>query len=228
MNRRTFLSSLIALGLLPLTPAVATTVEDMIDHLDRELAREPLHFLVEKDGELALADWKAAFSRFMAYDVAPEDLDPRGARFADCLWQIEPLRCEVCDFLREQREASGEVKVGDDDYDYDEETTVRLVEASDESTVAALHQYLLGWFADDVTSEERDEDAIVRPVDGRQWAFRLFRSDVDGLSEKFDVTVVEGDHPGSTYYAAVMGMSVAEANQLAGQLGLPITFSHAD
>lgn len=65
----------------------------------------------------------------------------------------------------------------------------------------------------------------MRPVDGRQWAFRLFRDMDPELADSFDVTVVEGDQPGSTYYAAVMGISVAEANLVSRRLELPVTFA---
>lgn len=227
MNRRAFLGSLVATGLLPLTPAVGATLDDLVEQLDRELAREPLHFLVDTHGELSLADWEPALDRFTAYDVAPEDLDPREARFADRLWQLDPLRVEVAEFFREQQEAYGQFDMGQDDWDYDEEAVMRLVGASNRPTLAALRKHLLAWFAEDVSSEERDRNDIVRPVDGRQWAFRMFWSDVDGLGEAFDIVVIEGEHPGSSYYAAQMGLSVVEANRVARQLGLPITFSRA-
>lgn len=225
MDRRTFLSCLVGLGLLPISPVVAATPQDLIDHLDHELARKPLRFLVDGDGELALADWEPALDRFTAYDVAPEDLDPQGKSFADRLWQLEPLRVEVSEFLRDQHEAYSGSDLDDDDWDYDEEAVTRLVKAADRPTLAALHQHLLTWFAEGLASEERDGNDIVRPVDGKQWAFRMFWGGLEGLNDAFDVEIVEGEHPGSSYYAARTRLSVEEANRVAEQLGLPITFS---
>lgn len=115
MNRRTFLSCLVGAGLLPISPVVAATPQDLIDHLDHQLARKPLRFLVDGDGELALADREPALDRFTAYDVAPKDLDPQGTSFADRLWQLEPLRVEVAEFLCNQHEAYSESNLDDDE-----------------------------------------------------------------------------------------------------------------
>lgn len=222
MDRRTFVSCLVGAGLLPISPVVAATPQDLIDHLDRQLARKPLRFLVDDEGELALADWEPALDRFTAYDVVSEDLDPQGTRFADRLWQLEPLRVEVAEFLRDQHEAHTEADLNDD-WDYDEKAVERLVRAADLPTLSALHQHLLAWFAEDLTSEECDGNDIVRPVDSKQWAFWIW-GDLEGLNDAFNIEIVEGEHPGSSYYAARMGLSVEEANGVANQLGLPVTF----
>lgn len=54
------------------------------------------------------------------------------------------------------------------------------------------------------------------------WFFRQL--DPDSLAE-LGIEIVEGEHPGSSYYAAELPGAVAEANEHARRLGLPIRFA---
>ena len=55
-------------------------------------------------------------------------------------------------------------------------------------------------------------------------AMEYFQSmDADDL-EILGVTVVEGEHPGSTYYAAELHGDIDEANRAAGEAGIPVRF----
>jgi len=47
--------------------------------------------------------------------------------------------------------------------------------------------------------------------------------DVDQL-ETLGVEVVEGEHPGSTYYAAELRNDIDQANRAAQQAGIPVRF----
>jgi hypothetical protein len=44
------------------------------------------------------------------------------------------------------------------------------------------------------------------------------------FNDLFNIVIVEGCHPGSSYYAAELHMDVAAANELAMEEGLPIRF----
>ncbi|HEB51829.1 MAG TPA: hypothetical protein ENI87_01105 [bacterium] len=65
-------------------------------------------------------------------------------------------------------------------------------------------------------------------VSGQGRVLQFFR---DGSGSKWctelGVDVVEGEHPGSTYYAAELRIPIEEANRRAERLGIPIRFRPA-
>ena len=64
------------------------------------------------------------------------------------------------------------------------------------------------------------------PASGDDYAFRFFHDHFPGDPEALlGVIVVEGDRPGSTYYAAELTVPVAEANRRAEEAGIPIRFT---
>jgi hypothetical protein len=42
--------------------------------------------------------------------------------------------------------------------------------------------------------------------------------------DELGVVIVEGDHPGSDYFAAELRVEIADANRSAAKLGLPFRF----
>ena len=47
--------------------------------------------------------------------------------------------------------------------------------------------------------------------------------DLDSISG-INIDIVEGEHPGSTYYAAELAMDPEEANAIAAHEGIPLRF----
>jgi hypothetical protein len=45
------------------------------------------------------------------------------------------------------------------------------------------------------------------------------------ICEELGVVIVEGDRPGSTYFAAELRQSIPDANRAAARLGLPFRFA---
>ena len=65
-------------------------------------------------------------------------------------------------------------------------------------------------------------------ADGQRAALNFFRDiDLDSLSG-INVDIVEGEHPGSTYYAAELVMDPEEANVIALREGIPLRFRSVD
>ncbi len=61
-------------------------------------------------------------------------------------------------------------------------------------------------------------------ADGQRAALSFFRDfDLDSISS-IDIDIVEGEHPGSTYYAAELVMHPDEANAIALREGVPLRF----
>ena len=65
------------------------------------------------------------------------------------------------------------------------------------------------------------------PVDfGAQGhAYRYFSMMPLEICEELGVVIVEGDCPGSTYFAAELRQSIPDANRAAAKLGLPFRFA---
>jgi len=61
-------------------------------------------------------------------------------------------------------------------------------------------------------------------ADGQRAALNFFRNmDLDSVSG-IKIEIVEGEHPGSTYYAAELAMDPEEANAIAAHEGIPLRF----
>ena len=61
-------------------------------------------------------------------------------------------------------------------------------------------------------------------ADGQRAALNFFRAiDLDSISG-IHIDIVEGEHPGSTYYAAELAMDLEDANAIAAHEGIPLRF----
>jgi hypothetical protein len=60
--------------------------------------------------------------------------------------------------------------------------------------------------------------------DGQAYALDYFRDLDPEICELLGVSIIEGDHPGSSYFAAELDNSVEEANRIATEHEIPIRF----
>ena len=72
---------------------------------------------------------------------------------------------------------------------------------------------------------------IRTPLSGSSAAYRLFNGDdycdefePDEVIELLGIEIVEGEHPGSSYYAAELSMPIETANKIAEQKKVAIRF----
>lgn len=86
--------------------------------------------------------------------------------------------------------------------------------------VNAVKAELEDWL-DDYPDPER-EDSFDSTPDPMASAYRYFRS--SDACKKLDIEIVEGEHPGSSYYAARLVIDVDEANERCRKLNLPYEF----
>lgn len=59
---------------------------------------------------------------------------------------------------------------------------------------------------------------------GQGAAYEFFRNEASDLLDALGIQIVEGDHPGSSYYAAELRNDVASANKAAADRGLNLRF----
>lgn len=55
-------------------------------------------------------------------------------------------------------------------------------------------------------------------------AYAFFQNQAFGTLRRLGISIVEGDHPGSSYYAAELRVTIQSANDAAAGMGLPIRF----
>ena len=96
---------------------------------------------------------------------------------------------------------------------------------SDPKIAEACSAEIVAWLEDTNLGDYDIEAAETHSNTPQSAALSLWRERPEEL-EPFNVEIVEGSCPGSTYYAAVLRSSIKEANELAISLGLPIRFRH--
>lgn len=79
-----------------------------------------------------------------------------------------------------------------------------------------------GWLAEPVNPREQEFFPSDWNAQGK--ALTFFQSTAAEVADELGVVIVEGEHPGSTYFAAELRGSVAEANAVAARLELPFRF----
>jgi hypothetical protein len=77
-----------------------------------------------------------------------------------------------------------------------------------------LYTYLKNWLYDEPEA----------PADGIRQAYNFFQNLPAEQLEILGVSLVDGEFPGSDYFAAELDISIEEANQAAKQANLPIRF----
>ena len=221
VSRRSFLLGLASIGLLPLPPASFDAGEvELIRQVQATLGREPLHLLVDHNGTIELANYIPCATRLSAYDVAPKELELDDGVY-DFLDRIEALRCEIYWYSQIFRDGAEALE------DWDTECVAQFIDELPLAELESLRAHLFAWFSADVTLEERNDGEILRPIDGRQWAFQIFGAEAAaGLLDALKIVVVDGEAPGSTHFAAELQSDVDEANRTAARLALPIVFEN--
>lgn len=215
MNRREFLLSLAALGGSIALPAegIASAPDIVVDELWARVLAEPVTIYVNEYGALSsdpIEIYPATRKELLGYDEI-------GSR--------EQLIALVAE--DNHVEAVIECEYSDPDWFMDNEPRPKdwneWLVIADDDTIDRLIGRVNDWI--NGTPDERDyEMADLGGSSGRGNALRFFRDDFEYCAD-FDIVIVEGDCPGSSYFAAELHMGIAEANAYAIEYGIPIRFA---
>ncbi len=223
MDRRTFLKTLAALGVtasLPPDLAAATAAE--IDSAWNAASSHWGLFEVNDFGTLSFANFEEPATRRVAYFLP--DAERIGSGDAET---CAPLRWHVCDLYRDVLE--DQLRANGSPIDWSElEDRVEagwaawFKQCSGEThdrLVAAIDTWL------DSEPDWGDEsDELYKTGNAQGAAYDYFLS-IDGDTlDALGIGIVEGDCPGSSYFAAVLRIEPAEANRIAAARGLDIRF----
>ena len=249
ISRRHFLklASGIGLGIAIAPLKLEAASASALNRVWQQANQTPLLFDVTEYGTLSVADYPDPKARRDAYDLPPgwnENPSDLALAVGSCIplsWLAADLHREALetryqsahDSLLELIGCPGAVmKImantrknwGDSDCPVViQEWLENLGPAEFENAVAAVKDWLDT--EPDWSSEYEYFDSW---ADGQRAALNFFRDvDLDSLSG-INIDIVEGEHPGSTYYAAELVMHPDEANAIALREGIPLRFRSVD
>ena len=217
MNRRQFLQSLAALGAAIAVPfeALANLPEVAIDAAWQAAIDSPATFYVNEFGALstsAVEYYPSTRAELLGFE---EICDRNGLIiFANEEWQVADLL----------EDAMADDPVLDEDGEkIAREDWQAWLDTADDSTISWLIEEVNDWIQG-MPGEQDYERADLGGYSSRGSALRFFRDEFPE-NDLFDIVVVEGDCPGSSYFAAELRMDIDEANELAIEYGVPIRFA---
>lgn len=197
-------------------------------------------FEVCEGGTLKMANFIDAKIRSEFYeDVASDPWQRSPTDLADAIAYCQPLAWEVEKIYSECRD---ELLYNIDEEDPDlvkikslEAMLALMPEEPDDGLKDWLEQVdsetfndiivpqLKSWFSE--PPDRTWEDGYLPELGTAQSAALYFFRDMDQVSKSMlGVTVVEGQHPGSSYYAAELRISISKANAAAKKSGIPVRF----
>jgi len=223
MNRRTFLKTLVALGVtLPMPVDLLSATEVEIDTTWEQIRDVWGLFEVNDYGTLSYANFREPETRFDAYgindaselDVCDIARNPRLAMRAQCHYEG----------LLEERFGT--------DGDLPEEDLTQLAESDWEEWLEncspeerlQFDRELNECLADSPDWSGYEGDLLYQNATARGGAYHYFLQRDFAELEELGIVIIEGEHPGSSYYAAELRIPVEEANAIAEENGWTIRF----
>lgn len=97
------------------------------------------------------------------------------------------------------------------------------IESMGSRDFAALKRTVLAWLRARPDGD-MDESYADIPTDGQSSALQFFQCLGGEECDLLGVVIVEGDHPGSSYFAAELRQDTAAANRIARKHGIPVRF----
>lgn len=172
----------------------------------RQVFQNPRTFRCLENDQLVDASIKTPVSRADLYGVSSRALSTPSA-WSELANQCPPFREMLLQTFGITAAADSILKL--------------LSEANQQKTARAVKQWLSEWPAD--ADSEAAYFAIATRPDREAMTF--FEQLPTRVLDALGVAIVEGEHPGSSFYAAVLEGSIAKANAMARELNMPLRFT---
>lgn len=238
ISRRTFLAGLLSVGAtvsLPVPLAQATPAQ--VDEAWEKLLREPWYFDVTTHGTIVEADAEEMPIRGDVFNVdvgvrcTPESL----------VQDVEGCTPLMIHFQRLAADKLEEIQAKLEDNDDDVSSSARKhlerlanvledpddgwaawVIAEDKSGLPRFVRIVEDWLSGEI---DGDDVEWIPARSGAQGKAMTFFESLDNETQKaLGVVIIEGEHPGSSYYAAELRQPIGVANTAAEGLALPFRF----
>lgn len=223
MDRRTFLKALASTGVaLNLPAALATANDAVIDEAWRAASDIWGLFEVGADGALSYASWTRPSTRREAYQLDAGDLLDDIDRHPDAYTALEGLYGDVLHDKHAKALSAGDLTQGDI-ANMAEDGCLDWLQGADGPELDRIYDELQRWLDQEPEwcSEWEDSYTVSNPQGA---AYAYFNAEDIDVLEALGIQVIEGDHPGSNYYAAELRVPIAEANRVAASRGWTIRF----
>ena len=200
-------------------------------------------FEVNDAGTLRIADFEKAESRADFYEGVDSQWDRSPAKLADAMDECQPLAWKVQSLYSEYRDKiQYEIKIAPDENKYNNEQLDRLhaelialPEEPEEGARPWLQKASEDYFRSNIVGKIQpwfseppnwvwEDDYLPEHATSQGAALEYFRSMDCESREPLGVEVIEGEHPGSTYYAAELRTGIEEANAVAEAAGMLVRF----
>lgn len=233
MNRRDYLKSLLAIGAgitLPFNLATASDAE-----VDAAWEQGIDLFEVNGYGTISVANFAEPQTRAEAFRISVDDLDDpveliNFAQGTSLEWRFAAAYASHYGELQrviETAESSAVrrrlkkhlAKLPEDP----EEGWMDWLESEPKIAEPKLRVALEEYF-NEPPDWGNEYDWIDDQASAQGAAYQYFMREDHDLLEQLGVVVIEGDHPGSSYFAAELRVPIEEANALAKKAGIPIRF----
>jgi hypothetical protein len=237
LTRRSFLAGLLSVGAtIALVGPLSQATAAQVDNAWKQLLKDPWFFEVNAHGTIVVDDAVEPKIRSDVFDIYPGDHStPEGfvAEVQSCTPLVSHFQRLAADELEDVQ-----YKLEDDD-DLTRAQRQRL-----ERFAKALSDPDEGW-ADWVVLlgaatlprfVSEAQDWLESPIEGNDYQWFPIRSGAQGQAMAFfesidqmtlddlGVVIIEGEHPGSSYYAAELRQPIDAANDVAEGLELPFRF----
>lgn len=211
MDRRSFLKSLLAFGTSIAIPfEVSTASDNDFNEAWSELLESPPDFYVDSAGTLFTQNEEYfPGSRAELYDLGYPN-----------------TRKQVVAMLRNHSAANDALdnffyELPEEEWEGGKEKWIMTAsEEKYQQALDELHQWL-----DDGPDGYDWESATLSANNGQGEALRLFEDIEEEVLEALHISIIYGEHPGSSYYAAQMAITPEQANAIAQEKSIPLRFA---
>lgn len=235
LNRREFLQSLIALGASFSVPVNATP--EQIEAVWEKAQSDPWYFDVNNSNTISVSGyqqdetWGDVFCVSTRSLKTPDDVISEIHSCQPLISHFQHLaELELDDLIQElendpppspqrRRKLQKALKSMESDPDYGWEDWIKL---EGHAGVPRFRDEIEEWLAEPADYLQFEWFPMSY---GGQGQAKVFFEDLDpNTLDALGVVIIEGEHPGSTYYAAELRQDIDDANTVAEELGLPFRF----
>ena len=217
MERRAFLKTLATLGVSLSLPAdLAAAPDSVIDRVWERTADQWSLFTVDDYGTLCFANFREPETHRDVFDLPPVH-SLTAEHVAGCY----PLECFVVDECDRAATARGLSEQEAEDFAY--EFWRDWFDGLSPADRTRMNQAIERWL-DDAIDWEFEGDWIYEVATAQGAAYRFFLGWDWRELERIGVAIIEGEYPGSSFFAARLRKTPEEANNLAIEQGLPMRF----
>jgi len=236
LTRRTFLAGLLSVGAsLALQGPLSEATEAQVHEAWKKLLQDPWYFDVNEFDTIVNSDIDEPQFRHEVFDVDTGD----HVTIAGLILDIENCYPLTSHFQRLAMDALGEVQSTLDDTDLpriERKRLQKLAEALEDEDEGWAEWIRLEGPAGLARFKAAAHDWLDSPIEWNDYAWfpkyatpqgaamQFFESLPFDELESLGVVIVEGDHPGSTYYAAELCKPIEVANAAAESAGMPLRF----